>query len=535
MVLALADIFSNGMVLQREKPAHVWGTAEPQAEVRVSVQGQDVATKADAEGAWACTLEPLAASEREVLVVESGGDRIEVGDVAVGEVFIAGGQSNMEFWMRYERHLAEALEGCENPRVRFVDMPKVSYPGQLDDFDYSRTRVWLKAAPDTLERFSAVGYYFARELEAALDVPVGIVGCNYGGTKSLAWMAPEHARETQPSQVAAFEAKLQGLPYETLLANGRLNPSNDKGYATWPAWNEFFLPRTPTEDEIRAFMEGEAAKESGPADVGGLTIAVGAKEGGAGDVAGDVAQHPGIKAPTKEAPGALFTYMTLPLAPYAARGVLWYQGESDDEDAGAQAAHKAALKAIVADWRAAFADDELPFFVVQIPGFGSWLGFGAQDYPTIRRCQQEVADEDDRVWLCSIGDAGDEWDIHPKDKTACGHRLALLAERHLFGMDLLADAPVLTGVTREGATITLRFGNAGEGLRVVGDALAWLDVLADGAEAAYAAEARGDELRVVLDDADATDVELRFAQTGWYCINLVNSAGIPALPFVARC
>jgi hypothetical protein len=162
--------------------------------------------------------------------VAAGDERITLTDVAVGEVFIAGGQSNMEFWMRYDKEVEDYRPTCDNPRIRFYDQPKCSYPGQTNDFDYSKVGIWRKATPKDLDYFSAVGYYMARGLEMVLDVPVGIVGCNYGGTTSAAWMTPEHARAVQPELAAAFDAKLQGLPYEELLAHGRVNVAkNDKG------------------------------------------------------------------------------------------------------------------------------------------------------------------------------------------------------------------------------------------------------------------------------------------------------------------
>ncbi len=344
MALKLDRIFADGMVLQREKSVRVWGTADPGKMVELEMQGQAMSTVADAEGTWRCELSPLHASEAETLVVRAGNEVVTLSDVAVGEVFIAGGQSNMEFWMRYDRDVESVRPTCANARIRFYDVPKCSYPGQLDDFDFSEVGVWRKATPEDLDRFSAVGYYCARVLEAELDVPVSIVGCNYGGTVSSVWMRAESAAEVDPEQVAAFEAKLAGHTYDELLAAGKLNPGkNDKGYAIWPAWNEFFLPRTPSMEEIEAFMADEAAKASGHADVGGLEVA------GTGSDAndGDEQLDPALLTPTKEAPGSLFTYMVLPIAGFAARGVLWYQGESDDEFDGAQWRYADAMRAIM--------------------------------------------------------------------------------------------------------------------------------------------------------------------------------------------
>ncbi len=530
MSLSLAPIFASGMVLQRELPVSVWGTAEPGDHIDVRIQGQTASCVADAQGSWRCKLAPLTASDAETLEVSSGDSRITLTDVAVGEVFIAGGQSNMEFWMRYDKEVEEYRPTCDNPRIRFYDQPKCSYPGQMNDFDYSKVGIWRKATPEDLDYFSAVGYYCARGLEMVLDVPVGIVGCNYGGTTSAAWMTPEHARAVQPELAAAFDAKLQGLPYEELLANGRLNVAkNDKGYAIWPAWNEFFLPKTPTMDEVKSFMETEAQKATGPADVGGLEL-------GEKDAPKSGAQvHPGLMTPTKEAPGALFTYMVQPLAGFATRGVLWYQGESDDEIDGAQWRHEEALRTVIADWRNAWQRPDLPFLVVQLPGFGDWMGLGPNDYVTIRACQQKVADEDEHVWLCSASDMGDKHDIHPKEKKPIGERLALLAMNHLLGMPIPADAPRCKGAERKGSFVILHFENSAGGMLLEGAEVNALEVICNGKDLPFRAAARGDELIIMLEGTPSDPIEVRFAWSNWFRTNLYNGAEIPVLPFAITC
>lgn len=531
MTLSLAPIFANDMVLQRKIPVSVWGTAEPNAFVEVRIQGQAASCAANADGNWRCELAPLTSSDAETLEVAAGDERIVLTDVAVGEVFIAGGQSNMEFWMRYDKEAEEYRPTCANPRIRFYDQPKCSYPGQTEDFDYSKVGMWRKATPEDLDYFSAVGYYMARGLEMVLDVPVGIVGCNYGGTTSAAWMTPEHARVVQPELAAAFDAKLQGLPYEELLAHGRVNAAkNDKGYAIWPAWNEFFLPQTPTMDEVKAFMEAEAQKASGPADVGGLEI--GGAQAGTG---GKPQVHPGMMTPTKEAPGALFTYMVLPIAGFATRGVLWYQGESDDEIDGAQWRHEEALRTVIADWREAWQRPDLPFLVVQLPGFGDWMGMEPNDYVTIRACQQKVADEDEHVWLCSASDMGDKHDIHPKEKKPIGERLALLAMNHLLGMPVPADAPRCTSAERKGSFVILHFENAAGGMLLEGAECNALEVLCGGEPVPFRAAARGDTLVIMLDGTHEGPLEVRFAWSNWFRTNLYNGAEIPALPFTVSC
>lgn len=149
MTLQLDPLFTNGSVLQREKPASIWGVAEPGQKVTASLQGQTASALAGPDGCWHCAFAPLRASEVEELVVSTTEESITLTDVAVGEVFIAGGQSNMEFWMRYDRDVESVRSGCANPRIRFYDVPKCSYSGQLEDFDFSHVGVWRKARQKT--------------------------------------------------------------------------------------------------------------------------------------------------------------------------------------------------------------------------------------------------------------------------------------------------------------------------------------------------------------------------------------------------
>ena len=499
MSITLAKIFQNNMLLQREKPVAIWGHAAPEEDIRISIQGHTAYARTNKHGEWSAMLPPLAASVSETMTVCGMDSDIILHDVAIGEVFVAGGQSNMEFWMRYEAHLADALRSCENANIRFYDMPKLSYEGQENDFDYHNVGLWRKATAQDLEFFSAVGYYFARKLEQDLNVPVGIIGCNFGGTRSLTWMTEEHGQSIQPEQCADFEASLNGMSLEEFIQLCRRDPSNDTGNSSWSAFNEFILPRTPDAVEVQTFID----------------------------------EHGEPPVPTKPqgAPGALYRYMVSKLAPYAVRGVLWYQGESDDEIGGTQIHYKRALEAIMADWRDAWSYPELPFFVVQLPGFNTWLEFICKDFPTIRRCQQQAVDEDPHAYLCSISDVGEEWDIHPKDKRTVGERLALLAEKHLFKAEILADAPSYESATRDGNLISIRFAHAGNRLYLKRDALQALEAYAEDHLIPHSCTLSGNQLRIELLEKTETAVNIRFAQSAWYCVNLYNEAGIPAIPF----
>ena len=508
----LAPIFQDHMILQRGKPVPVWGSAQPDAKVTVSIQGMDATARADGRGDWNVLVGPLKEQDTGTLTVTAGEETVTVHDVAVGDVYLAGGQSNMEFLMRYEKFAAEEREQCENPLIRFYDVPEVAYDGQEQDFDYSKVGLWRKATPDDLDYFSAPGYYFAKKLQRELGIPVGIIGVNWGGSRSSAWMTEAHAREICPEQVADFEAKLGDETCEQFIASAGNNPMNDRGYSSWSPFDEFILPQTPTMQEIGAFFSQMV--------------------GAAGSV--DFSSYASMP-DVKHYPGCLYEHMVKKVAPFGVKGALWYQGESDDELPGSAAHYAASLKTVIADWRALWNEPALPFLVVQLPGFRSWLACVNQDYPLIRAAQQQVADEDENVFLCSISDLGEELDIHPKNKRDVGFRLAGLALQHIYGKDLLADAPRPGSVNRNGSQIRICFFNAGKGLALNGDAIEALEVSAGEDAVPFDFAISGDSLLLTAKEHREDPLAVRLARGDWYRVNLYNSGGIPAIPFELQC
>lgn len=506
--MKLSPLFADRMILQRGKSVPVWGEAASNAEVSVSIQGKRYAAKADALGRWCASVGPLDAQAACTLEIAAGEERIVLQDVAVGDVYLAGGQSNMEFLMRYEKHFAAEREDCLDPLLRFYDVPEIAYDGQDRDFDYSKVGIWRGAEKENLDYFSAPGYYFAKKLRRELDVPVGIIGLNWGGTRSSAWMSEEHAREICPEQVSDFEARLKGRTLEELFAESGKSPLNDRGYSAWDPFGEFIMAGTPGPEEIGAFLE---------------------KMGGLIDLS-SIAEF----ADPKMTPGALYEHMVKKTAPFAVKGVLWYQGESDDEVEGSAAHYAQSLKTMIGDWRELWGE-KLPFFLVQLPGFRSWLAVVARDYPLIRQAQQETADADENVFLCSISDLGQELDIHPKNKKDVGERLALLALRHLYGKDILADPPRPASWEREGERVTIRFANSGDGLTVRGGEISALELRKGEETLPYRFTVSEDCLELIAENARDRPITVAFAQGDWYQVNLYNSVGLPAIPFEIEC
>ena len=228
-MLKPAMIFTSKMVLQRRKPIPVWGEADPGAEVTVMLDGQKTTATADCAGCWKAELPAREAATGCTMTIASGDEEFIYPDLCVGEVWLAGGQSNMEYLLGFEAHYEALLEEPEDLLLRFFDYPEVSYEGQLADYNYCHEGFWRSAAHKDLGYFSAVGFYFARNLRKLLDVPVGIVGCNWGGTPACAWMDPQYLVGTEAEVILRDYAKsVEGLDEEQYQKAFRANPGNDR-------------------------------------------------------------------------------------------------------------------------------------------------------------------------------------------------------------------------------------------------------------------------------------------------------------------
>lgn len=506
-MMQTAAIFQDGMVLQREKPVIVWGTHAPGEAITAEIQGQTAEAATDDSGRWMLTLPPLRVSEAEQLIIRSGDECIVYRNVAVGEVWIAGGQSNMEFFMRYEKHLAEALKDCQNSRIRFFDVPEVCYDGQISDFDYSRQNIWRYATAEDLEYFSAVGYYFEKAIHEDLGVPVGIIGCNWGGTTACAWMNPDTVKKCGLPWITDYEKRTSAMDMDAYWKEQSGNPMNDRGNLFADPFSEFFMPQTRTEEEIGQFFS---------------------------QMPGDSNDYFEMLQP-QEIPGSLYEHMLKTIAPYTIRGFLWYQGESDDVP-GKNILYRDMLTGLIADWRELWDEATLPFLVVQLPGFDKWLMDTENNhYPIIRECQEQVADTVQDVYLCSISDVGEEKDIHPKNKKTVGERLALLARGHVYKEEILCDAPRAVSAERREREITIAFDNADGGIQISGETVDALKLYASGKELSFDFRVENNTLVVTLPCDTAEKIFVAFARTPWFVVNLYNCAGIPAIPFEFVC
>ena len=509
-----ALLFQDGMVLQRGTPVPVWGLADPGAEVEVTIQGCAARTRAAADGRWQLTVGPLSVSFGEEMTLRSGECCLRLRDVQVGEVWLAAGQSNMEFYMRYDADVEAVRPDCADEALRFFDYPKVSYPGQLEQADYlARYGRWRQAAPDQLCWFSAVGYYFARELRRRYDLPVGILGCNWSGTPACAWMSEEAIRagggEIYLREYREAAAALDPAEYERIFrqfpGSWRIDPMGEDGYD-------------------RMMWGDRAALHCPPPP----------------DSAAPQPPMPPLGPKSEKRPAGLHESMLCQVAPYGVRGILFYQGESDGDRHNEL--YKTLFPALIEDFRRLWGAP-LPFLFVQLAPLERWQDSDGSRYALIRAAQQQAADTVPGVGMAVISDVGMRWDIHPKKKQPVGYRLALQACRRVYGEDILCEAPTLAEAWAEPGAIRLRFDHAGEGLYLTERLpdgtpadpyrLGGVALTLDGAPldaAALDAAAQGDTVTLRGAALHPGVLTVAVGCGGWYAVNLYNSAGLPARP-----
>lgn len=494
-----ALIFSDRMVLQRHKPIRIWGTATARSPISAVLGTLATANAVTAEdGTWYLTLPAQEAARDVTLTLDGDGQRLEYRDILIGEVWIAGGQSNMEFQLEFDADREEVFHGAMSPDIRFFDTPQVSYTGQDNQYDYSLAGRWRSCTPEDLRYFSAVGFYFAERLNEALDVPIGVVGCTWGGSPAATWTNRTALRESggaawvedYEAGLALFDANEEAEAFRNHRMSDRSDPFGD------PVFYRLMRDGFTAEEELELMPIFRANFFP---TIGEL--------------------HP-------NRPGGLFETMVSRIAPYAARGVIWYQGESDAPHADL---HGAVMTALIGSWRKAWHDDELPFLITQLAPFdGTPFGNG-NHFPIIREQQSIVASTVQHTWMASSSDVGAAHDIHPKVKRPIGTRLALLALGHVYGHDIACDAPQFAYANRFADGVEITF-HHGEGLQL-GERPLPLEVRAPGGNLVTIDSVAVREAAISIFGQMPPDATIAFAWSGYYDVDLRNGAGIPAMPF----
>lgn len=489
-------IFSNGMVLQRGEPVNVWGTSAPNAKIEVSFAGAKTAATAGADGSWSLKLPLMDASQecRNMVVSENGVPQKNFSDVLVGEVWIVGGQSNMAFPLKKITGAKEIMANANNAFVRYFNqggtpqMRSMDGMGKNPETDTVKGSGWLVCSPKNAEySFAAVPYIFARDIAKKLNIPVGIVYTAVPGTRMVSWI-PRGDFENNPDfagEKAAFEARLKKYDAKAAVAK--------------------------FEDDVRTYpARVERAKKEGKRPPEAWTVSE--------------TLRPWSDSPDKWAtPCMLYNIRINPIKKFTARGIFWYQGESDSGDG---AKFGALFEGFVKVWRREFGKPDMPFVFVQLPSYNS------KNWREVRLAQQAVADKLSNMFMAATIDTGEADDVHPKDKLAVGERSAALALANVYRLSgVRSAAPSVKGVHFEGNSATVDFKT--EGRLVACGKLGGFEVKSGGKWLPAEAKLRGNAVVVSAADKSAKVDGVRYLHKDWAKpdVSLFDDAGLPAFPF----
>ena len=519
-VLILPPVFRDNMILQRQKPIRVWGTGPARSSIRAVLNGAEASGLAGEDGAWELRFPPMEASSGGSLALFCDGKPVcSFGEVAVGEVWIAGGQSNMEFALCYDCRRREVFRRPPDPLLRYFEVPKRSWEGQQegDPFtggNFADQGIWFGFSRKNAPLFSAAAYYFAARLREKLgpDVPVGIVSCNWSGSPAFAWIGEDDLRTD--GELARFWAEYNGRILDPGAYEEAYTKAQTEGRSPLMrlAFDLYMRGRIP-------IWMGDALKKVNP---------------GFFDL-----QLEGPRDPWR--PCGLYSTMVSAIAGYACRGVIWYQGEGDD----ARPEYYARLFArVIRCWRRAWGD-ELPFIFAQLAAFERDHFQRGDSFPELRRQQETVADTMPHVRMVCTMDLGERYNIHPGNKGPVGERLAAAALANVYGFDVPWRSPRARGVNRaEDGSLRIRFDGCDGGLVIRGGrglrhCLKLFSQDTAGQCSAgirhFEACAEGDTLVVKLGGIGGPPVdEIRYAAEPYTKANLFNGAGFPVLPFCLK-
>jgi len=491
--LKLPAVIADHMVLQQQQADPIWGWDTPGAKITVSFAGKTYTTAAGDDGKWMVKLDPQPANSSPQTLTVEGSSKVEVNDVLVGEVWLCSGQSNMEMGVGMVDNGREEISNANYPNIRLLMVPNRWTPQPQQDMEGK----WKTCSPASIAEggwngFSATAYFFGRELHKKMNVPVGLIEPDWGGTRIESWTPPEgfasvpalkhdyELLQLGEPQSASHKRRLSEFLNETAawLDSARLALTNETLVPTMPGYPSELLP---------------------PHDLQNAT--------------------------------ALYNGMVYPLHPFGIRGAIWYQGEAN---VGEGMLYAERMKALVGGWRQVWNEGEFPFYFVQIAPYN----YGENPYPEAElwEAQAAAAREIPNAGMAVISDIGNLRDIHPKNKQEVGRRLAWLAMARTYGQaDVVCSGPTFKDLVLEGDKLRVNFEHADGGLKSRdGQPLNWFEVIDADDGGFVKANAEIDGSSVVLSAPGvAHPVAMRFGWSELAEPNLINGAGLPAGSFRA--
>ena len=473
----LPALVSDNMVLQQNAKVNVWGWSSPNEKIKIELGWSNLPVEitADADGNWKTTIETPAGSEKKYTITIQASNTIRLNNILIGEVWICSGQSNMYFpvgkengtWKTGVKNYEEEVKNASHPNIRLFTVLTNASPKPLDDV----TGSWKECSPQSINTFSAVAYFFGRELYQKLNVPIGLISTSWGGTKAEAWTSQNVLEEhTDFLPILEEDAKNEKVFQEKLETY---------------------------------YLNLKKERMANAADLSKIQL----------------------KKPKKEANKTsyvLYNAMLHPVINYTMKGVIWYQGESNAEKAFL---YRTLFPAMVKNWRSDWKQGDFPFYYVQIaPHKGQ--------NPDIREAQLMSLKTIPNSGMVVTTDVGDAANIHPIDKQTVGHRLALLARAKTYNESkLVYSGPIYNHMKIKKQQIQLFFDFSDSGLKKEGETLREFEI-AGNDQIFYPAAAKIEGKTIVVSSPKVKNPEaVRFAWKPVPEPNLFNNENLPASPF----
>jgi sialate O-acetylesterase len=505
------------MVLQQDVKLPVWGWADSGERVTVSAAGQKVAATAGQDGKWMVKLDAIKNTDQPIELVVSGKNTLTLKDVLIGEVWVCSGQSNMEYGLLGAHNAATEVPQANHSRLRLFKVAhKVAYEPQSDC-----EGTWEICTPQSANAFSAVAYFFGRDLHQTLGRPVGLIGSHWGATSAQVWTSLDTLRSRPDfkefvNSFESFRASVGQLDEEYAK---EILPAWEAEHKKWQ--EECYAPyQLASKQWIREVEKAKAEGKPLPSK----------------PVLKSPRPKPTCRTQIPNNTSVLYMGMIAPLIPYAIKGVIWYQGESNQ---GNPALYRTLFPTLITDWRNHWGQGDFPFLFVQLPNYST-----PSDWPGLRESQLSALALPNTGTAITI-DIGEADNGHPRNKIDVGRRLALTARHIAYGEDLVYCGPIYKSMEIQGDTVRLAFDHVGSGL-TIGTAPSIHQSLppalpksilkgfiiagADKQFVTAQAKIEGDSV-VVWSEQVSQPVTVRYGWASNPEVNLYNKEQLPAAPF----
>lgn len=484
--IRLAEFWQSGMVIQRDRPITVWGWGKPGSIVHVRLKREERLMTVAPDSMWQVQLSARPASTTPLqLTLQSDSVTIELTNLLVGDVYLCAGQSNMAFPMAGDQHAVQTLSVASNSLLRLYNrVPgafrynepfKASDAAHLVPDRYYKPGKWQMADSASVRPFSAVCYYAGRQVQQTTGVPIGLLHVAVGGCPAEAWM------QSEPDTPDTLLRAVFGRDW---WANPALEPwCIQRGH-----------------ENLDSLIQAGYPVPRGPSGF----------------------NHP-------YQPGFLYQAGISPMTRLPIKGVLWYQGESNALSLARAQQHEHLFPRLVAGWRQAWKQPDLPFYVCQLSSISTEKGYRSEYWPLFRDGQRRLTAQLSHVGMAVTSDVGHRTDVHPTDKKTVGERLARVILRQTYRQPLLA-APLPLRVRRRAGGWVLRLENASIGLQTADGQAVRGFAVGDATGPQKDLSARLDVKQIVLTGPRTG----RYLYYGWQpfsTANVVNSAGLPLTTF----